>query len=290
MRLHHPFLFALLCGILVSPLLAQEPAGLTLAGELAEDSNHAGAALEYRRLAMDAVDAPARGALYWMAAYEYLKAERYPQAERMLGQVETITPELETEVYLLHSEHNRARGRFREAAFYLESLADPARPDPVRATAARRLAAVRIQMRDYDGARDALQGGESTDLDTELNAITVYESGKDKSHVVGGLLGLIPGLGYAYSGEYANAARSLLLNALCMWGLVEFIEEEQWGGVAIVGFAEVTFYSGSIYGGADAAVRYNRRRLRECTEAIEGNVDIQPDRAALPVLTLKYRF
>ena len=31
---------------------------------------------------------------------------------------------------------------------------------------------------------------------------------------LGGVLGLVPGLGYVYSGEYANAARSLILNGL----------------------------------------------------------------------------
>ena len=31
---------------------------------------------------------------------------------------------------------------------------------------------------------------------------------------LGGILGIIPGLGYAYSGEYSNAARSLILNSL----------------------------------------------------------------------------
>ena len=273
---------SLLWALLLTPLCADQPPGLTLAQELSDDSNHAGA--------MDAADAPAKGALYWMAAYEYLQAERYPQAERMLGQVENITPGLETEVYLLHSKHNRARHRLREAGFYLESLADPAKPERVRTVASKRLASVRVQMGDFDGAREALRLAAASGLDSELAAVATYETGKDKSHVVGGLLGLIPGLGYAYSGEYANAARSLLLNALCIWGLAEFIEEEQWGGVAIVGFAEVTFYSGSIYGGADAAVRHNRRRLRECTEAIEGDVDIQPDRAALPVLTLRYKF
>ncbi len=273
-----------------SPLTADQAASLTLAKELADDQDHAGAALEYRRLAMDATDGSAKGSLFWMSAYEYIAAGRYPQAERMLGQVETVAPDLETEVYLLHGDHNRARHRLREAAFYLESLTDSARPEPVRTAAAKRLAAVRVQMRDFDGARDALRETATHDLDAGLDAVTVYEAGEDKSHVVGGLLGLIPGLGYAYSGEYANAARSLILNGLCIWGLAEFIEEEQWGGVALVGFAEVTFYSGSIYGGADAAVRHNRRRLRECTEAIEGDVDIQPDRAALPVLTLKYKF
>ncbi|MDP6490235.1 MAG: hypothetical protein QGH42_04715 [Kiritimatiellia bacterium] len=280
----------LLWATLAPPLQADTSAGLTLATELAADGNHAGAALEYRRLAMDTSDPKSKGAIYWMAAYDYMKAQRFAQAERMLSQSENTTPELETEVYLLRGEHSRVRNRLREAAFYLESIAHPEQDAALRTVAAKKLAAVRLQMRDFEGAREVLTLAEPTDLNANMEAIRTYEAGKDKNHVVGGLLGLIPGVGYAYSGEYANAARSLLLNALCIWGLVEFVEEEQWGGVALVGFAEATFYSGSIYGGADAAVRYNQRRLDQAIEAIEGDARFTPDRATLPVLTLKYRF
>ncbi len=280
----------LLWATLAPSLQADTSAGLALATELAVDGDHAGAALEYRRLAMDTGDARSKGALYWMAAYEYLEGHRFAQAERMLSQVENTTPELETEVYLLHGEHNRVRDRLREAAFYLESIVHPEQDGALRTVAAKKLAAVRLQMRDFEGARDVLRLADSSSLKTDQEAIALYEAGQDRSQVLGGLLGLIPGLGYAYSGEYGNAARSLILNALCIWGLVEFIEEEQWGGVAIVGFAEVTFYSGSIYGGADAAVRYNQRRLDQAIEAIEGDARFTPDRATLPILTLKYRF
>lgn len=283
---------AILTGLVlvVSSAWAAPSDQLTLARELAQDGNHAGAALEYRRVAMDTADIDAQGALYWMAAYEYLAAKRCDQAERMLSKIEDVTSGLEIEVYFLRSAYNRARRKPREAAFYLESLTAPQQPAAVRTTASKKLAALRVQMHDFDGARNALQASGSSNLEDELRALTRYESGQDKSHVVGGLLGLVPGLGYAYAGEYANAARSLLLNALCIWGLVEFIEEDQWGGVALVGFAEVTFYSGSIYGGADAAVRYNRRRLQHCTDTIEGNVEIRPVRTRLPVLTLNYTF
>lgn len=33
-------------------------------------------------------------------------------------------------------------------------------------------------------------------------------------------MGLVPGLGYAYAGEYANAMRTLMLNNLLIWGIV----------------------------------------------------------------------
>jgi len=262
---------------------------LRLAEELAEAGNHAAAALEYRREAMSAPSPVVKGSLYWMASYEYSLAGRFEQADRMAGEVEDTTAELDAEVYLLRAHTSRLRRRPREAVFYLESLTQPDQPDPVRQVASRQLAVTRLQLEDYKGARSALReinitGGEA------LDAIANYESGKDKSPVVGGLLGLVPGLGYAHSGEYGNALRSLIMNGLCIWGIVEFAEREQWGGVAVTGFAGITFYSGSIYGGADAAVRYNRRRFAANARVIEEHTRFVPDRATLPILTLKYQF
>jgi len=270
-------------------VLADSSAGLRLAQDLAAGKDHSQAALEFRRLAMDAADASVCSAFYWMAGHEYLKASRPFQAERMVGLAEEAGQDWETEIYLLRGEVSRAQGRPREAAFYMESLVSDDQPYSVRRLAARRLAAARLRMGEYDAARQAvgLEGGEREDA---LRAIETYENGRDKSPVVGGLLGLVPGLGYVYSGEYANGARSLLMNALCIWGLVELAERDMWGGVAIVGFAELTFYSGSIYGGADAAVRYNRRRLDACTRVVENGARFTPDMAVLPLLELKFEF
>mgnify|MGYP000265341427 FL=1 len=278
----------LLAGTLTA--CAQMEQGLALARDIAADNQHAQAAVEYRRLAMQSEQPTEQGALYWMAGYEYLQGERYMQADRMLRNVEDATPDLEAEVYLLRSQSSQARHRLREAAFYLDHLNTPTQPKPLRTLAAKRLAAVHLAQQDSARARTILQDAQGPQLDEALAAIATYDAGRDKRPLVGGLLGIIPGLGYAYAGEYASALRSLMLNALCIWGLVEFAEEDQWGGVAVVGFAEITFYSGSIYGGADAAVRYNERRLQEATQVIEGNTRVTPDLTALPILTLRYEF
>jgi len=263
--------------------------GLSLALALGAEKNHSQAAVEFRRLAMDASDAPSRSALYWMAGYEYWKASRPLQAERMMGLAEEAASDWDAEVYLLRGEVSRSLGQPREAAFYMESLTTGTHPEMMRRLAARRLAAANLRLGDFEAARRAvaLEGVEREDA---VRAIESYERGRDKSPVVGGLLGLIPGLGYMYSGEYANAARSLLMNALCIWGLVELVDREMWGGVAVVGFAELTFYSGSIYGGADAAVRYNRRRLDACTRVVEDRARFEPNITVLPLLELKFEF
>ncbi len=264
--------------------------GWDFAADLAKSGEYPQAALEFRRLALSYEGAEEQGPFSWLAGYAYWKSGRYWQAERMLNLTEEAAPALETEIYLLRAGNSRSWRRPDEAAFYLESLMDESRKEPVRRLATLQLAAVQVEAGKLDEARALLAASPFGTDAAAVTAIDMYSRGRDKSLVVGGLLGLVPGLGYAYSGEYANALRSLILNTLCIWGVVEFAEREQWGGVAVVGFAGVTFYSGSIYGGADAAARYNRRRLDACTRAIEKDARFEPDFGALPLLDLKFSF
>ena len=48
---------------------------LQLAVELAEQGDHHGAAIEFRRLALESSDARKQGAYYWASAYEYGKTK-----------------------------------------------------------------------------------------------------------------------------------------------------------------------------------------------------------------------
>jgi hypothetical protein len=104
------------------------------------------------------------------------------------------------------------------------------------------------------------------------------------------VLGLVPGLGYVYSGEFANGARSLILNGLFIWGMVETAEREQWAAFSVLTFFEFTWYSGSIYGGVDAAHRYNQRRLDAAVSGVGGGRRLGPDVARVPVVVLGFEF
>lgn len=104
------------------------------------------------------------------------------------------------------------------------------------------------------------------------------------------MLGLVPGLGYVYSGEYANAARSLILNALFIWGMVETAADDQWAVFSVLTFAEFTWYSGSIYGGLDAAHRHNQRRNDAAVRDVRGEKRLAPDLNQVPIVALKFEF
>jgi hypothetical protein len=72
--------------------------------------------------------------------------------------------------------------------------------------------------------------------------------------------------------------------------MTQTADDEEWGAFAVISFFEITWYSGSIYGGIDAAHRHNQRRLDDCAAAINGHSAFEPDYATLPVVTLTFRF
>lgn len=78
-----------------------------------------------------------------------------------------------------------------------------------------------------------------------------------RNPTLAGALGIVPGLGYAYSGHYGTALASLAVNGLLAWGAVSAFDsgnDEAGYALAALGFG---FYTGNIYGSAQSAGRYN---------------------------------
>lgn len=275
------------CGVFalgIAPVFSEDPA-LRLAIELSAEKDHAGASVEFRRLALSTDDARERAAFFWRAAYETWQAGDALRAESLLDRAEDAQGLPSESVAVLRGELALARRQPAEAAFHFESAARTASGD-ARAYALRRQASAHLRARTPDAAlRAAAEAGPDAE-----RSVRDYLAGRDKKPALGGWLGIVPGLGYAYAGEYANAARSLILNGLFLWGMVETADDERWGAFAVITFFEITWYSGSIYGGLDASHRYNRRRLGQTDAALTSAFALRPDDQALPTLQLRYRW
>ena len=269
----------------VGAVAGEEPAGLAV--RLSRDGHYEQSAIEFRRLALAAEDGGARGAYAWAAAYQYWTNRQYELAERVLDRSADDLASRSAETALLRGELAMGRGDWDQATFFLSSAGDHASSGSMKTYAGRRLAESRLRRGDVEGARDPLAAPEQSE---GAAAVEAYVAGRDKRPWLGGVLGLIPGAGYAYSGEYANALRSVLLNGLFMFGMSSTADHEQWGAFAVISFFELTWYTGSVYGGIDAAHRYNEGRLDRCAEAIGGGASFEPDYGALPVLSLRFSF
>ncbi len=266
-----------------------DAAGAGLAVALSAEGQHAEAAIEYRRLALTAPDAASSGGWFWAAAYAYGRTGQWSAAAALLDRAEDSDPALKTPVLLLRGDAALADRAYDAAAFYWRSAADDAADPDLRAYAARRAAEAELRAGRLEAARAALAQAPGDEA-AALAALDRYRRGRDKRPLLGGTLGLVPGLGYAYAGEYANGARSLILNGLFLGAMVYSGLEDQWGAFAAISFFELTWYSGSIYGGIDAARRYNRRRLDRAVESIRGGLSLSPDLSRLPAVSLRVAF
>jgi len=207
----------------------------------------------------------------------------------MLDIVDQATAELRQAIVLLRGEIALTEESWREALFYMDTLLK-GRPRPgAELLATRRSATAYLRQKDISSARESLRRRPSGNTQ-QLGELEKYVSGRDRNPLIGGSLGLLPGFGYAYSGEYANALRSLLLNGLFIYGMVDTAGDEEWGAFAAISFFELTWYTGSIYGGIDAAHRHNRDRLAKTLDAINGTSRFSVDLERIPVVSLKFQF
>ncbi len=272
--------------------------GGALAADLSAEGGHGAAAIEYRRAGLGEVDAERAAGWFWWAAWEYAVDGQWERSDALLDRAEDVAPlALQVPVAWLRAENALRRREWGAAEFHFDSLRLKAEGGAGREggavgeAAARGRAVARLRAGDVTGAAAALAEGEGAgDLAGARAAVEGYAGGRDKRPWVGGVLGLVPGLGYVYSGEFANGARSLILNGLFIWGMVETAEREQWAAFSVLTFFEFTWYSGSIYGGVDAAHRYNQRRLDAAVSGVGGGRRLGPDVARVPVVVLGFEF
>ena len=243
---------------------------LALAEEFLSSGDGSAAALEYRRLEADAdpADAELRGSLLLAAADAYRADGAWERMGRVLDRAESdsaVRRSIDDELLLLRMLRSEGLREWASAAEWGETLAE-SRREPAESARVSRLAAA-----DWLLAGSPAEARRATDDPDALAAIGRWERGSDRSPTVGGLLGIVPGLGYAYSGEWGNAFRSIVLNGLFGWAMYECAAHDEWGLFAVTTFFELTWYTGSIYGGVDAAHRYNRERLEDAARDVRGD-------------------
>jgi hypothetical protein len=277
---------------LLSPICASADssaeARLSLASSLFESGDYARSALEYRRLAADLEPLDkSLPDLYLAAADAYRANGAWDRMEKMLDHAEDAGAAESAPLLLLRTEQAEGARNWVSAADYAEELAVAGKKDERLSRWAQGAAASDyLRAGDAEAARGAVAGDAGREA-----AIDRYLAGHDKSPRIGGLLGLVPGLGYAYSGEWGNMFRSIFLNGIFGWAMFECADHDQWGLFAVTTFFELTWYSGSVYGGIDAAHRYNRNRLDMTVRELRGDEAPRLERdTRLEVFSLRISF
>lgn len=92
----------------------------------------------------------------------------------------------------------------------------------------------------------------------ELTAMLAQPPDWKRPMVATFLSGAMPGAGQLYAGQKKEAFSALFVNALFIGGSIYAARNEQWATLGVLGFFGLGFYTGNIYGAADAAIRHNR--------------------------------
>lgn len=275
------FASVFLCLAAISVASAESPR-LRLALDFLETGDGASAALEFRRLAADEADSETRAHYYLGAADAYRSKNDWARMAKMLDHADEEEASRLASVPYAWLRLCQAEGceDWGNASLWGQSLALAAAKDSAfRESALRMAASDAFLADDPDEVRRIAATADFEAAPLVLDVLARYGEGSDRSPTLGGLLGLVPGLGYAYSGEWGNAVRSLLLNGIFGWAVYQTAADDQWGLFAVATFFELTWYSGSIYGGIDAAHRYNRNRRLEAAEEIRGDREPAPERS-----------
>lgn len=106
--------------------------------------------------------------------------------------------------------------------------------------------------------KSILQAADATPTRAYFHAIATQYHHKKKSvgkaHILSAIL---PGSGYWYVGQKKSAVTSFLLNALFLWGTLEFLDHDLYAPAIITAGFEVGWYAGGIYGAGMAAKEHN---------------------------------
>jgi TM2 domain-containing membrane protein YozV len=83
-----------------------------------------------------------------------------------------------------------------------------------------------------------------------------------KDPLIAALLSAVPGGGHFYLGQWATGATALSWNALFVFAAVSAWLSGDWGLAAVLTFAELGWYAGSMFGAISGTYRHNRDVVR----------------------------
>ena len=154
-----------------------------------------------------------------------------------------------------------------QAVLTLNNLIQSTRDEAVRDRARFRIAWIHVDRGDWPAARSALNAISPERRDdyrvaTLLADLDAAARIPTKSPALAGGLSLVPGLGQLYCERYEDAIIAFLVNGGLILASVEAFNHDLYALGGALGFVELGFYAGNIYGAVNDAHKYNRRAVR----------------------------
>lgn len=246
------------------------------ARQIYEEGHYPAAAAEFRRfLHFFPHHERAADAAFFAAMCDF-HLQRYPEAIRAFRKVIERNPDSEPAVearFMLSRSYSRL-GEHQNALQVLQWIARNVEDPRLRDRAAHCIGWLKLEAGDVAGARAAFEsmtprGRVRHGADRVLAELADSGKIKQKSPLAAGLLAVVPGGGYLYTGRYREAATAFfLITALAAASWESFDQDlHALGGIA--GLAGLGFYGGSISGAVAGAHKYNRRAYDDLLERLE---------------------
>ena len=270
----------------------QRDAGLSLrfADHLFGDGDYYRAISEYRRFLFltkgRGLESP-RAALAIGEAL--LRGEQFDAAGRQLDGVATRTLDMElrrtalfgaARAYLEDGRPELAKPRFRLI------VEDPESDSALAGQSRWLLAWGHFDAGEIEKAREIFQGIASStspfakDAQGVVDAIDKKGELDTKDPLIAALLSVVPGGGHFYLGQWGTGFTSLTWNALFIFAAVSAWISGDWGIAVVLTFAELGWYSGSMFGAIAGAFRHNRdvvKNWRDETLTTWGSTRVLPE-------------
>jgi TolA-binding protein len=98
-----------------------------------------------------------------------------------------------------------------------------------------------------------------------------------KSPVLAGIMsGVLPGAGQVYTGRYNEGLTSFVLNGTFIWAIVELFNRGNEVAGILLGFFEVGWYTGGVFGAVNNAHKYNRKARSDYLLDLQNRFPLPP--------------
>lgn len=251
------------------------PTSIAFIQQLADEGNHAEAALECRRFLFFTPHSSDAASVRFLLGRELLSAGKAVEAglalQAYLSQEKEGEHAAEATYMLGNCSILLAQPLGGENYYYI--VKDKYHDSIWSEKAALRLGLLRSGEKNWQKAHKEFswvveKQGILESIGEELDSLALTGAKLPQRSTEAGMIfsAVLPGAGQAYSGRWGDAAAALLLTAgFGALALTEYLDE-QYVGAGVLGFVFISFYAGNIYNGGDAAYQFNRReelRLKE---------------------------
>lgn len=257
---------------------------LAYAAELMRQKEYYRAITEYRRFLFSFPNDKRQPMARFRIGLAFYGGRDYGEALKVFGEVAELYPELPHGklARLWQGECRMRQGNF-EAAENLFGAAGLSLAGEIPGDhAVYRHAWALLYQQQWQGARKQFQSlpfshsfHETGHLIAE--AIPDIEHSPRRSPLLAGVLSAaLPGSGQFYIGRRGDAWLALILNSLFLAGIVEALNQDRPAVAGLLGFFEVGWYAGNIFGAVNGAHKYNAHQGRRFIQEIEEQFPYEP--------------